>query len=482
MAQTSGPWNGISVGDAGPYSDSEWWDIWSHIIGYGANRNNAGIMRGTGLIQVVTRHESLRATVTSPVSAAVQIQIGGAIVDGTSYINDAAATLAIAANASGNPRIDLIVLRKDYVAQTVRLAVKQGTPASPPVPQTLTQTAGVTWEIPIAEVRANNGFVTIAAADITNSAIPANAPDALVIEVANGSGAVLEHGALVTWVSSPSGHNQVQTTTTANDPAVAGVMIGRTAAGEIGKMAVDGFAEVRLDAATTVVNGDLLVTSATAGRATKTLASGNGNVIARVLSPSGAASGLVYVNLFNRVPADYAYRGVATLSVAAATLALTGIFPSEMFDITIRARSEIPAAAVDTLLIAFGDGALDTTVTNYFSQVNAGAGPTPTFAGTENIGVAAGVLGRIPGSTAPASSFGLLKFRIALANNLALFKPVVGQGFYRGTGASVGTIAYSMSGEWINAAAVLRQLRLATSSGNNLSAGTTVWVHAVRAS
>ena len=80
----------------------------------------------------------------------------------------AAKSLTIAAASSANPRIDLVVARVNYLTSTITIAVKTGTPAASPVAPTPTQTAGSTWEIPIAQVAVAKNAATIAASDVTD--------------------------------------------------------------------------------------------------------------------------------------------------------------------------------------------------------------------------------------------------------------------------------------------------------------------------
>jgi hypothetical protein len=81
-------------------------------------------------------------------------------------------TVAIAANASGQPRIDLAVLRLDRSTWTVTFQIIQGTPAASPAVPSYTQTDSTTgvWEIPLARIAVANGASTIAAGDVTNLA------------------------------------------------------------------------------------------------------------------------------------------------------------------------------------------------------------------------------------------------------------------------------------------------------------------------
>lgn len=62
----------------------------------------------------------------------VDVTPGAALVKGIMFVSDALEELDIASNASGNPRIDSIILQRDLVAQTVRLVVSAGTPAATP--------------------------------------------------------------------------------------------------------------------------------------------------------------------------------------------------------------------------------------------------------------------------------------------------------------------------------------------------------------
>jgi len=165
MTETSQVWDGILTGDASlaPYSASEWADRTKLLKGLGATHPNYGVIAGTG----DGNYPPLSVQAKSPVSANVEVKIGSALVDGYLYNNDAALTLAVGANASGNPRIDTVILRVDYVAQTVRAVVKQGTPAGSPVPPTLQQDATY-WEIPLANIAVANGFASLAQTTITN--------------------------------------------------------------------------------------------------------------------------------------------------------------------------------------------------------------------------------------------------------------------------------------------------------------------------
>ena len=163
MTQASSSWDGIVLGDAtnAPYSSNEWAHLWAQLNGVGSLFPNYGVLSGTG----DGTYDPLQPIASG--ASNVDVKVGAALVNGKLYETNAAVTLTVGANVSGNPRIDTVVLRADYVGQTVRPAILQGTPAVSPVRPTLTQNA-TTWEMPLADVAAANGFATITQADITD--------------------------------------------------------------------------------------------------------------------------------------------------------------------------------------------------------------------------------------------------------------------------------------------------------------------------
>lgn len=260
MAQRSLPWEGITTGDAGAYSDADWQALQRSVISL-AGFPNAGIVIGSanGSAELV----GLDVTADSPASADVIVSPGGALVDGVAYMNDADVTFTIAANSSGNPRIDLIVLRRDATAQTVRLALLQGTPAASPGLPTLTHNSSI-YEVPVAEIAVANGFTTITQSNITPIFTPANAaPGDYLFGILNNSGARLRTGDVVIWDTSLN--SAVTVTTTANHALVAGVWIGTTDDDEVGMLQVGGVGWVRTNGA--VARGTTLSTSTTARQA-----------------------------------------------------------------------------------------------------------------------------------------------------------------------------------------------------------------------
>lgn len=268
MTEVSIPQDGTTLGDAtqAPYDADEFALYMAKQIGFGGSRANLGIVRGNSAApasSVAFYGLDVRSNGTSNVI----LKLGTALVTGTLYENTADITLSIGANASGNPRIDTVVLRKDYVAQTVRAVVKQGTPAATPAPPALTQSAGTTWEIPLADIAVANGFATIAQTDITPRDGFINDPDRVVLDqVLNNSGGELVTGDVVIWDAVFNGLNEqlaVATTTTLNHFKVAGTWVGRTANGAYGRVLTRGLSVVNVG----LVNSATLVTHSVAKQA-----------------------------------------------------------------------------------------------------------------------------------------------------------------------------------------------------------------------
>lgn len=260
MTELSYIWtdNGIGDASASPYSASTWWTFEKNSKGYGESRANYGPVKGNG----TTTTESLQVDPNSPAGQSVILRVGSAEINGTGYTNDANLVLATAANASGNPRIDTVILRKDFAAQTVRAVVKQGTPAATPVPPALTQTPGVTWEIPLADLTLANGYTTITAAEITPRSEFANIADGVYLDnILNASGITLEDGDVV--VITTGGDRSMTTTTTLDDTNALGVVRGRVDNGAYGRVQIAGVGYVRLNAAS-ATRGLGITTSTTA--------------------------------------------------------------------------------------------------------------------------------------------------------------------------------------------------------------------------
>ncbi len=137
MAEFSMFWTTGTTGDgANPYTMAQVTAWLRRTLTPG--QANGGVLRGHGNGLAVTGS-------SSPVSVAT----GGAVVYGYPYENDAAVAVAIPTPA-GAARIDRIVLRASWAAQTVRITRVAGTEGGGA--PALTQTPGSTYDIPLAQV------------------------------------------------------------------------------------------------------------------------------------------------------------------------------------------------------------------------------------------------------------------------------------------------------------------------------------------
>ncbi|MDM7940133.1 MAG: hypothetical protein QUS07_07315 [Methanothrix sp.] len=148
MAQISYFWGGEVTGDCGPYSD----DTFSDFI--------SSLMQSDRTTQSVITGSLNELAVTNPGGTVIRVDTGRALVDGKLYENTAVVDFNVAAPGSGTNYYTL-VLRKDFAAQTVRLALLG--PSSADYPD-VTQTDGTLWEVSLAEISITSaGVITITA-------------------------------------------------------------------------------------------------------------------------------------------------------------------------------------------------------------------------------------------------------------------------------------------------------------------------------
>ena len=128
----------------------------------------ARLWRGDGPIMALAN----KLAVTGDSSGMqVKMATGSAWVQGGYYENDAIKTNAIDASHATLNRIDVIVLRLDWTANTILVAVLKGTNAASPVAPTVTQTFGTLWEIALAQVYVAAGVTTITAGAVTDKRV-----------------------------------------------------------------------------------------------------------------------------------------------------------------------------------------------------------------------------------------------------------------------------------------------------------------------
>lgn len=95
----------------------------------------------------------------------VKVRPGVALVRGVLYWLDSLLTVPLAANSSGLSRRDLIAIRLDISAQTVKVVAVQGVPAASPTTPAETRTDTV-WDVQLASVVVASGAATIAPANV----------------------------------------------------------------------------------------------------------------------------------------------------------------------------------------------------------------------------------------------------------------------------------------------------------------------------
>lgn len=328
MTQISRPWQSTTPGDAGPYSSQNWAQLQRYGFGSDASNGDSGPITGSG----TSPDPGLTVTQRGAgANMSVDVSIGAALVDGTFYYNDATVNLVIAANASGNPRIDTIVLNKDWSAQTIRLLVVQGTPAGSPVPPGLVQTTLIQWQTPLADVAVANGAATITNANVQIRKSPANVADGIYLHgILNNSGVVLQQGDVV--IVDTSADRAVTTTTTASNKLVLGVITGRVAIGAYCRVQTNGVGYVNSGAA--VTRGQALATSTVAKQALPTTYGIDPSQFAVALQTTGGA-GLVLCQigklfLINPIIAKADPTELTDSNSAAETTMWSGTIPGKM--------------------------------------------------------------------------------------------------------------------------------------------------------
>jgi hypothetical protein len=125
---------------------------------------------GTGVIKGQLNELAVYADSTG---MQVKIKSGQAYIKGHFFESDVEEVLPISAADVANPRIDRIIVRIDWVADTMQLAVLQGVPAVSPVGPALTKN-DARWEIPLAYIYVNSGAATIAAGNVYDERIFTN--------------------------------------------------------------------------------------------------------------------------------------------------------------------------------------------------------------------------------------------------------------------------------------------------------------------
>jgi len=149
MTEKSYYWDGLITGDAtlAPYTELAYHSMWRKMF---SKYNSGGVI-----------DSYLNELEVIGISQGVQVKSGAALVDGWFYENDDIFSVSLDLPTT-NPRIDCIVLRMNYVTQTVRITVVDGTEAATPNAPAVTQIHGVTWDLKLAEVTITTaGAITV---------------------------------------------------------------------------------------------------------------------------------------------------------------------------------------------------------------------------------------------------------------------------------------------------------------------------------
>ena len=149
MTERSRFWNGISIGDATEAAYDAPTEFAQVLMAVG---NHSGLANRGRIIQSTAAPGTLQCF--SPGANTARVATGEALVFGSWYQNDANVDVNIP-TPGGATRIDRIVLRKSWAAQTIRVTRIAG--AEGGGAPSLTQVIGTTWDFPIAQISITTG-------------------------------------------------------------------------------------------------------------------------------------------------------------------------------------------------------------------------------------------------------------------------------------------------------------------------------------
>ena len=189
MTQKSYPWPGVAPGsgaDAGRYTAPEWWGEWATEQLTSGVIVTSPLLRPSAVFTNVGVHYAVanQLAVTSPANNQVTIATGAWTNDGQFGYNDTALSAIAVTSPAANPRIDRVIIRKNYTGNTytptnaaaltvppytARVTVVSGAEAVGPTAPALIQDtarnpAGAfgtdgTWDIPLAQYEISVGGV-----------------------------------------------------------------------------------------------------------------------------------------------------------------------------------------------------------------------------------------------------------------------------------------------------------------------------------
>jgi hypothetical protein len=131
---------------------------WASMMTASSGNGLTGTFLGTGLSASI-----------SGSARTFTVQPGTLWANGVYVTMDApATTTASAANASGLPRIDLVVMRVNWSTNAAALAVIEGTPNANPQPPTFDKNPGGSVDIPLYQARLNSGAAAYASGSLVS--------------------------------------------------------------------------------------------------------------------------------------------------------------------------------------------------------------------------------------------------------------------------------------------------------------------------
>ncbi|MBT2656611.1 hypothetical protein J7E81_15435 [Bacillus sp. ISL-18] len=100
----------------------------------------------------------------------VKVKSGMSWIKGHYFESSSEEVLPITTADTTNPRIDRVIIRLDWTANTIQLAVLQGVPAISPVAPALTQNVS-RWEISLAQVSVGTNVSTITSGSVIDDRV-----------------------------------------------------------------------------------------------------------------------------------------------------------------------------------------------------------------------------------------------------------------------------------------------------------------------
>lgn len=156
MAATLDAYLPFDSGAGASVQESQWRDMMKHMLG-----SESGVIRGFGSDMLCFGDSS---------GMQVKVNTGECWMRGHYGNNTSQKTLAIASNSSGNPRVDIAVIRCHFGNNNIVLDIVQGTPAASPVAPSVTQNTTM-WETKLADIAVANGAVTITSGNVTDQRV-----------------------------------------------------------------------------------------------------------------------------------------------------------------------------------------------------------------------------------------------------------------------------------------------------------------------